>query len=48
MNNPGKNVLLIDLDSQKSLTDTFITNSQKFSDSKTMVDLLNDPNIVLI
>lgn len=44
----NKNVLLIDLDSQKSLTDTFITNSQKFSDSKTMVDLLNNPNVGLI
>lgn len=44
----NKPVLLIDLDSQKSLTDTFITKSQNFSDSKTMVDLLSNPNIGLI
>lgn len=43
-----KNVLLIDLDSQKSLTDSFTKNSNDFSSSKTMADLMNNPNIGLI
>lgn len=43
-----KQVLLIDLDSQKSLTDSFTKNPNDFSSSKTMADLMNNPNIGLI
>jgi len=44
----NKRVLLIDLDSQKSLTDSFTKNPNDFSSSKTMADLMNNPNIGLI
>ena len=44
----GNKVLLIDLDSQKSLTDTFVQEHMNFSDVKSIVDLLNNPNVGLI
>ena len=44
----GNKVLLIDLDSQKGLTDTFVQSYINFSDVKSIADLLNNPNIGLI
>lgn len=44
----GNKVLLIDLDSQKSLTDTFVHGHMNFSAVKSTAYLLNNPDIGLI